>query len=128
MRYLGVDFGTKKVGLAVSDENGVLAFPKAIFKNDQDLIANLEKFCREEEIGAIVIGESISSSGNKNPVMKHIEIFGDKMKGLNLPIYFEKEFMTTIEARRYQDRKEADDSAAAIMLQRFLDKSRNPLP
>jgi RNase H-fold protein (predicted Holliday junction resolvase) len=96
----------------------------------------IHNICGEENIAAIVIGESQDLSGNPNKIMGSIEEFKRNLEAeLDLPIYFQKEFMTTIEARGREgkesnnarkvakgDTKSADASAAALILQRYLDK------
>ncbi len=138
MRYLGIDYGSKRVGLALSDEGGVMAFPYKIISNNMELSDTIHNICGVEEVSAIVLGESIDLSGKPNKIMGSIEEFKRNLEAeLDLPIYFEKEFMTTIEARgrvgkvalsatRRRGGKEkkapADASAAALILARFLDR------
>ncbi len=139
MRYLGIDYGAKRVGLAISDENSTLAFPYKIILNNMELVDNVHNICGIEEIGAIVLGESHDLSGNPNKIMGSIEEFKRNLEAeLDLPVYFQKEFMTTVEARGRAGKeinnakkigkgtqKRTDDSAAAIILGRFLDKKNN---
>ncbi len=137
MRYLGIDYGSKRVGIAVSDEKGVFAFPFVILQNNIKLFKNIESICQKEKIGIIVLGESKNLSGQNNKIMEKINEFKSKLeKSILQPIHFEKEFMTTIFARENifkqkenvarKIKKEigaaADASAAALILQRFLDR------
>lgn len=125
MRYLGIDYGSKKIGLAVSDEGGSFAFPFLIFKNlsKEDSVEKIIEIIKDKKIEAIVIGESLNLKGEENKILKDAKSFAEKLKEVTgLEIAFEKEWFSTIEARRFQDRHDADDSAAAIILQRFLDK------
>ena len=126
MRYLGVDYGSKRVGIALSDESAILAFPKEVLENNKVLIEAIKKICQEEKVEGIVVGESYDEKSEPNKIMAKIFLFKKKITDeIGLPVYGEKEFFTTIEARRYQDRKDADASAAALILQRFLDKNNN---
>ncbi|MBK5215426.1 MAG: Holliday junction resolvase RuvX [Candidatus Pacebacteria bacterium] len=136
MRYLGIDYGAKRVGLSLSDEEGKIAFPFKIISNNLELVDTIHNICGEEEISAIVLGESTDISGKPNKIMGSIEEFKRNLEGeLDLPIYFEKEFMTSIFARGNEGKKEnnarkskkekavkIDDSAAALILQRYLDR------
>lgn len=125
MRYLGIDYGVKKIGLAISDEGGSFAFPFLIFANfsKENSVEKILKIIEEKNIEKIVIGESLNLKGEENKILKEAKSFSEKLKEkTNLEVYFEKEWLSTIEARRFQDRHDADDSAAAIILQRFLDK------
>lgn len=136
VRYLGIDYGTKRVGLAISDTEGVLAFPYKILKNDKFLIDEIHNICGTEGVGTIVVGESLDLSGEPNKLMADINsLVNEIVKTLNLPVSLQKEFMTTVEARgrggkEVNNAKQvaggasaaADASAAALILQRYLDK------
>lgn len=123
MRYLGIDYGTKRVGLAVSDDMGEFAFPRGIVDTSQAVVA-IAKLCKEEAIGSIVVGESLASNEAHNELAVRVNAFKEKIAALTeLPVFFEREGFSTVEAHRYQtDAGNRDDSAAAIILQRFLDK------
>ena len=131
MKLVGIDYGTKRVGVAVTDVAGVLSFPKAVFPNDKQLLNDLSTFIKKEEAEAIVIGESRNLTGEDNPVMKDIRTFARALEQeCGLPVHFEPEFYTSHEARRLaQDRvsKNAEDSvdaqAAAIFLNSYLSRS-----
>ena len=139
MKYLGIDYGSKKVGLAISDDEGTLAFPYKILKNDLELDDTIHNICGEEEISAIVLGRSHDLSGNPNKIMGSIEEFKQTLEGeLDLPVYYENEFMTSVEARGRKGKEKnnsrkvkkgeqgnIDDSAAALILQRYLDRKNN---
>ncbi len=123
-RFLGVDYGTKRVGIAISDDSGTLAFPEVVLKNDKNLIDGIEKLVNERRINEIVIGESRDFQGNENVVMKDISQFRDALtSSLSVPIYLESEFLTTREALR-GGTENVDAKAAALILQRFLDKRK----
>ena len=143
-RFLGIDYGTKRIGVAISDEKGVLAFPKEIVLNDSDSFKKLGEIIKTKDISGIVVGESVDFSGKLNALSARIEIFILELKEkFQLPIHKQKEFLTSVEARRHQDfggqaRKaesgnqhsrlkqiksgRIDASAAALILQRYLDK------
>ncbi|MGH7249835.1 MAG: Holliday junction resolvase RuvX [Minisyncoccia bacterium] len=141
MRFLGIDYGTKRVGLAISDDNHKLAFPKEIIENTSDIFQKLSEIIKKENISEIVIGESVDFKGRANALSRDINIFvlglEEKFK---LPIHRQKEFLTSVEARRPKDNLKAkneggahkrikkprgnyiDAEAAALILQRYLDK------
>lgn len=129
MRYLCIDYGLKKIGIAISDEEGKFAFPLSIIQNKkkEDPLKEILNILKEKNIINVVVGESLNLKGEANEILKEAKIFSSNLKKENneLNIYFEKEWLSTVEARRYDDRKDADDSAAAIILQRFLDKKLN---
>ena len=55
MRYLGIDYGSKRVGLAISDEGGTMAFPYKIIPNNMELVDAIHNICGAEEISAMVL-------------------------------------------------------------------------
>lgn len=123
-RLLGIDYGTKYVGLAVSDEGGTLAFPLVVLPNGKHLGAEIGKVCEEKEVKEIILGESKDFSGKENPVQKKILEFKEKLEAaLNIPIHFEPEALSSAQARNLGGSGEHNDaSAAAIILQSYLDK------
>ena len=145
MKYLGIDYGVKRVGLAISDDGGKIAFPYKVIQNNLELVDAIHNICGEENISVIVLGESLDSSGNKNKVMGSIEELKKNLEiELDLPVDFEKEFMTSVhsgeqkfknifiarkikissaKASAYQ--RKDDSKAAALILQRYLDRKNN---
>lgn len=127
MRYLGIDYGTKRVGVAISDEAGEFALPHIVLPNDKKLLAAMAGICRDKNIGAIVLGESKNFAGEDNPVMEKIYLFKKELEqATGLPIELEPEFFTSAEAARFQGKNDKlDASAAALILKSFLDKKKN---
>lgn len=124
MRYLGIDFGSKRVGVAVSDENGKMAFPYSVILNDGKLLEEIQKIIREKNIEEVVIGESKNFKGEANKIMGEIEKFKKTLEEkTKLKIYFEPEFMTSKQAEHIQGKNQMHDaSAATIILQSYLDR------
>ena len=127
MNYLGIDYGSKRVGLAVSDPSGSLAFPLTVLENSNNLINEISKICQEKMIKTIVVGESKDYSLNENKIMEEIKPFVRKLQDeTKLPVCMHPEFMTSVEADRLQGRNEMRDaSAAALILKSYLDTIRN---
>ena len=130
MKYLGIDFGTKKVGFSQSDDEGRLAFPLMISPNDAQLFKDTVELVREMKIGTVVIGESVDQKGKPNAIAKDARAFGMKLETTcDVVVAFEKEWYSTVEARKQpgnEGNHEVDDQAAAIVLQRYLDKVHGP--
>ena len=137
MKCLGIDYGKKRVGIAISDDEGVFAFPFVILQNDIELLKNIKNICQKEKIEEIILGESKNLSGHDNKIMKDINKFKKELQSeIEFTIYLEKEFLTTVfarekifkqkgnVARKIKKEKDAaaDASAAALILQRFLDR------
>lgn len=145
MKYLGIDYGTKRVGTAVSDPLGKIAFPREIFANDASLIEKLIKLIEEERITAVVIGKSLALSGEENALQRKIDVFVGKLReklGDSVSFHFQDERMSSHavhmnffskeekRSRKHFSQKERerktrhiDAEAAAVILQRFLDRN-----
>jgi putative Holliday junction resolvase len=143
-RFLGIDYGTKRIGVAISDENGTLAFPKEIVLNNADTLKTIGRIIKNDRISEIVVGESVDFSGKLNALSARIEVFILELEEkFKLPIHKQKEFLTSVEARKGGNQKKdfnqsqmhsrikqiksgrIDASAAALILQRYLDKINN---
>jgi len=129
MKILGIDYGTKRIGVAISDETAAFAFPKAILPNDAKILEALQEMVNEEGIERIVIGDP-----GDNAVAKDVKAFAARIEAFGLPIIWEKEFMTSMHVSQAFGQKpiarqvkqewgeKRDDSAAALILQRYLDR------
>jgi len=128
MKYLGIDYGTKRIGLAVSDDNGEMAFPYVVIQNRGIMHASddIVMACRAKKIEAIVIGESLNYALEDNPIMTHIKKLERHLKEkINLPIFYEDETLSSAEAERIQGKGRLHDaSAAAVILNSFLNKQK----
>jgi putative holliday junction resolvase len=130
MKYLGIDYGSKKVGFAQSDDDGRIAFPLMIAPNDAQLMKDILELIREMKFSTIVIGESVDGNGKPNAIAKEARALGTKIENaIDVKVVFEKEWYSTVEARKQpgnEGNHEVDDQAAAIVLQRHLDKINGP--
>ena len=124
MKYLAIDYGTKRVGIATSDDDGVMAFPLRVLLNSRSLPANIAKICRDEKIDMIVMGESLNFQNEHNTIMKEVIPFAEVLRThTGLPLVYMNEVLSSQEAMHLQgDNSENDASAAAIVLQSYLDK------
>jgi putative Holliday junction resolvase len=67
MKYLGIDYGSKRIGLAVSDPNGKIAFPREVIENrSKETVSLIAKFCEREKVQAIVLGKSLNYKQEAN--------------------------------------------------------------
>lgn len=120
---MGIDYGTKRVGLAFADADTCIATPYETINNDESITAEIKNLCKEKDVETIVIGESKQLSGADNPVMKKIRTFKKALEEkTGLPVIYIPEFFTSAQARRQPEaKKNVDGSAAAIILQSYLD-------
>ncbi len=124
MRLLGIDYGTKRVGIALTDEGGRMAFPHSVLPNDAMLLKEIERIVTERKVEKIVIGHSLGRKGEANPVHEAVEsLIQDLTLSIGVPIELEPEQYTTQEAVRIQGRNTlVDASAATIILNSYLSK------
>jgi putative Holliday junction resolvase len=123
MKLLGIDYGSKRVGIAFSDENGEFAIPSVVLNNTKNLLKEVLDLAKEKEIKEIVIGESKNYKGEANTILKESLKFKTELEKEGYTVYLEPEFMTSANAERFQGKNDLiDASAAALILQSFLDK------
>lgn len=124
MRWLGVDPGSVRVGLAACDPEERVAVPIEIVPATAAFPA-IRAIVRREEIGGIVIGLPRTLEGVEGEVARAARKLGDRLARLELPIEYEDERLTSVAAEREAPRGEsADDVAAALLLQQFIDRRR----
>ncbi len=125
MKYLGIDYGTKKIGLALSDDGGSMAFPDRVVPNSKEGMEYIHTLIQKHTIQNVVIGHSKNNSGEDNEVMQYVYTYKKELEDEGVNVVLEPEFFTTVQAKRMSDDTLADASAAALILQSFLDKKEN---
>ena len=124
MIYLGIDYGSKRIGIAYSEESGSIAMPLTVLKNDKQIIENILTIVKEKKTECVVVGESKDLKGNDNPISKDIEKFKKNLEEKNIRVEYEREFFTSMHATEGGGDK-IDASAAALILQRYLDRQKH---
>lgn len=122
MRMMGIDYGKKRVGIAFTDDQGLMAFPHEVLENNSDLLSTLCALIESNEVGEIVIGYSLNKEGKPNEIQSAIEeLITDLTLETGLPVHMQPEQYTTQEAIRFQGRTDKTDAAAAaIILNSFI--------
>ena len=136
-RYLALDVGTKRIGIAVSDELGLTAQPVLtleVRRNRRDDLRSIGRLARKFSAAGIVVGNPLHLSGDQSPRAAKVQAFAAALGELTgLPIYLWDERLTTEEAHRIlyeagHARQEhapiVDQVAATLILQSFLDENR----
>ncbi|MCU0784474.1 MAG: Holliday junction resolvase RuvX [Verrucomicrobia bacterium] len=133
MRVLALDHGTKRIGVAVSDEMKMIATPLEYIAAEPfaDFLARLKELIHEKEVELILIGMPRNMDGSYGPAALKVEEFVAVLKDtVAIPIKTLDERLTTVQAQRFliqgnvrrEKRKEkVDQTAAAILLQSYLD-------
>lgn len=122
-RLLGIDYGTKRVGVALTDEDGRVAFPKAVFPNDKYLLGALTQLVVGHAVEEVVIGESTDNSGGENAIARDARSLGrDLAHASGVTIHYEPEFWSSQEVRAHTGERAVDAEAATVILNSFLTK------
>lgn len=133
MRILAIDHGTRRMGLAISDELKVIAQPLGYFPAEpfEGFVESLKKLIREREIEMIIVGMPRNMDGSYGPASLKVQEFVAVLKSiLALRIQTWDERLTSVQANRFlaraevrgrQRKEKVDQTAAAILLQSYLD-------
>lgn len=133
MKYLAIDYGTKRVGIAVTDRDGHFVFPRCTLKRETkaafwaEFLALLEK----EQPGALVLGLPLHVDGTECMTTRQVRNFAESLKRrTDLPIYWSNETLSShaAEQRLYEQglgfarvKELVDQHAAAVILEAFLE-------
>tara|TARA_B100001115_G_C15796426_1_gene393348 strand:+ start:480 stop:890 length:411 start_codon:yes stop_codon:yes gene_type:complete len=131
-RVLGVDYGSSRVGLALSDPQKIIASPlHTLVNNGNDrLKKKLLEVIKKKNVEYIVIGLPIGLKGQETSQTKIVREFAEEISSLALPVYFQDERLSSLSAKKSlieqnvktgHNKSFIDSTAAAIFLQQFLD-------
>ncbi len=137
VRYLGLDIGSKRIGVAVSDELGLTAQPVLTLtrkRNPREDMRSLARLCRRFGCAGIVVGNPLHLSGEASAQAARTRAFAEELATLaTLPLHLWDERLTTRAAheilyaagkRRQEHKPLVDQVAAVLILQSFLDTER----
>jgi putative holliday junction resolvase len=135
LRYLAIDVGSKRIGVAVSDELGLTAQPVLTVerrRNTREDLRSIARLCRRFGVAGIVVGNPIKMTGDISPQAAKIQLFAAELGELaGLPVHLWDERLTTHEAHqmlyeagqaRHKHRFVVDQVAATLILQEFLNQ------
>ncbi|MFH1639545.1 MAG: Holliday junction resolvase RuvX [Chloroflexota bacterium] len=135
-RFLALDIGDMRIGVAMSDPEGILASPFIIMERIDETkdIEGISRIITEKDVGRVIVGLPRSLSGALGAQAAKVKKFTGKLQGLvDVPVEFRDERLTTVTAQRLMreartkksPRKKRDDAiAAAVLLQSYLDEVR----
>ena len=140
MKILGLDYGSKTIGVAICDESVDFIYPlKTIWRKKNNVIReslrNIDKIVESENIQKIVIGLPITMKDNEGTRAKLTKEFGEKIKlrykEKNINVEYQDERLTTMEAseilsknniKKSEQKKYIDSVAAVLILQDYIHK------
>ncbi|MDP9319523.1 MAG: Holliday junction resolvase RuvX [Chloroflexota bacterium] len=126
MRYLALDVGDRRIGLAVGDDAFGITRALPTLRRSRRLAADIERItsiARGEEVGAVVIGLPLTLRGDDGPQAQRVRRFASSLGPIGLPIELYDERNTTIEAAR-RGESDPDAGAARVLLEDFLSAKR----
>jgi putative Holliday junction resolvase len=136
VRWLAVDFGERRVGVAISDPEGALALPLATLsrRSDEQVVGELARIANEEEVGRIVVGEPLRADGTAGDAARRVRRFADRLRAATgAPVELVGEALTSREAeRRLREQgvdprrhpARVDQLAAQLILEEALERAR----
>ena len=134
MRILGLDYGEKRIGVALSDPMGILASALTVIemKSEDAAIKQIVALVKEHEAGSIVVGLPISLDGNLGPQAQRVQAFVESLADcVDTPVITWDERFSSVDAeqtlkeagvKREKRKKHRDSVAAALILQGYLDR------
>ncbi len=131
-RYLAIDYGLSKTGIAVTDPLKIVARDyEVIFEKDADLVIDrIGEICKKEKVELLILGLPLSLDGKKWSQAEMVEEFGENLKRLELPIKYVDERYSTKRAEEIMREKKmsneeiakrSDAVAASVFLQDYID-------
>ena len=134
MRCLGIDYGRRRIGLALSDPTLLIATPLMIIENRgiKKTVLQIWDIIQKNDVTQVVVGLPLHANGDESEMSREARQFGDVFKALGLSVEFVDERYTSYEAesmigKQRQSKNLIDKVAASIILQIYLDERRKAL-
>lgn len=122
MTYLGIDYGTKRIGLAKGNDEEHLAMPLRTIPHDSEVFNTIRDILIREHVGEVVVGIPTSFDGEEHQTARDARTFGERLsKELEVRVHFVNELLTSKQSRD-SGVSDVDASAAALILQNYLDQ------
>ena len=123
---MALDYGTKRIGVALSDDQGMMAFPHSVIHRTKEYVAEIARLARENGVTTIVMGDSKDYAGVRNPIMKEALECVDALRALGFEVVLEPEILSSHQASHFQGKTDLTDAASAsIILQSYIDRKMN---
>lgn len=135
-RVLGIDYGTKRIGIALSDPLNIIARPIATIPNDAEVLAKLKQYVNQYDVRLIVVGMPYTLKGVEGEKAKEVGSFVDKLRhAVTVDVVtIDERFTTTIAhqtvrmmgstKKQRRQKGKIDEIASALILQSYLDRRK----
>jgi len=135
MRYLAIDYGTKRTGLAICDAGENISTPLRTIYGQKQLVERIAELIEAENVEAVVLGLPLNMDGSESAQTKVVRKFAERLKGhLNVPVHMQDERLSSFGAEQKlapanftkgKMRQRLDAVAAAEILEAFLEQRRS---
>ena len=132
MRYLAIDYGAKRTGLALCDAGETIASPYSVLHGQKSLVQRIDRVVVSENIEAIVLGLPLNMDDSEGPQAKKVRAFAKELQShIPVPVYFQDERLSSFGAEQKLEEiglskgkrlERLDALAAAEILQAFLEQ------
>lgn len=132
MRYLAIDYGARRTGLAICDQSETIASPYGMIQGHKNIIEKIAEIVDQENVEAVVVGLPLNMDDSTGPQAKLAMKFAKELEDkLQVPVHFQDERLSSFAAREKlslaeiplkKQKRYVDAIAAAEILQAFLDK------
>ncbi|MBN1804668.1 MAG: Holliday junction resolvase RuvX [Sedimentisphaerales bacterium] len=132
MRYLAIDYGIKRTGLAICDRNETITSPLAVIEGQKQILNKIDEIIDKENVDAVVLGLPLNMDATESSQTKLVLKFADRLKNhLNIPVHLQDERLSSFAAQkklasanytRGKRKKRLDAVAAADILESFLEQ------
>ena len=140
---MGMDYGAVRIGIAISDETGTIAFGREVIDNNHKALEKIKNLIAEEKVTKIILGYPLNLKGEKNSQTSEVELFEEKLKSYfsvspfnNIAIFrWDERFTSKMAAdslfesgmkkKKRRDKSNLDIISAALLLQSYLDSKKN---
>ncbi|MFC1633469.1 Holliday junction resolvase RuvX [Planctomycetota bacterium] len=136
MRYLAIDYGTKRTGLAICDPGETIVSPLTVLQSREPLSEKIAQIVEDESVEAVVLGLPLNMDGSEGPQAQLVLKFADQLQShLHIPVYLQDERLSSFGAEeklapanltKGKMKERLDAVAAAEILEAFLEQKHPP--
>lgn len=136
MRYLAIDYGTRRTGLAICDPGETIVSPLTVLQSRESLPEQIAQIVETENVEAVVLGLPLNMDGSEGPQTQLVKKFADQLQSrLSIPVYLQDERLSSFGAEeklapanltRRKMKERLDAVAAAEILEAFLEQNHPP--
>lgn len=134
MRYLSIDYGIKRSGLAICDSSETIVSPFGVIRDRKKLFEKIVSLVKTENVDAVVLGLPLNMDDSEGPQARLVQRFAERLKKhISVPVYLQDERLSSfaaekklsgVELSKTKRREHIDAIAAAEILEAFLERKK----